>query len=454
MSHQTPPSRRHGFGGEAAGPECDRARLSRTAGPSARRVGLAASVAVLAVTSAACGSGATPGGTPSASPIAASSPWLGAFAPVALPPPVNSLTGLDCADANWCVAVGSTVGGAGAPNGAAVIATADGGARWKSQVIPPTVGYLSGVSCSDRRHCTAVGQTTQTTNGQGAIIATSNGGATWTASPTPPGVLDVTAVACRPDFRCVATGTVATGVVALVSASANSGWVQRASFPAGVSGATAVSCPEDRHCWVTAHIPVDVDHIAGAVLVTTDGGSAWATLPIPRGTGALDGISCLDGAGNGGAALPNTPSTTTPATEPTAPGTGSSTTPTSPAGVAGVHCVVVGTTAGTLSASRTGHGLVLTTANGGASWSNQPVPAVAAALVGVACTSVDSCAAVGSSVASSAEAGVVVLTGAAGHPWRPALAVLSAQPLSAVHCSSTSRCVLVGESVSEHLVGG
>ncbi len=421
-------------------------------------MGLAASVAVLAVTASACGGGATPAGapsgTPSASPIAAGSPWVGAFAPVALPPPVNSLTGLDCADASTCVAVGSTVGGAGAPNGAAVIATADGGARWKSQVIPPTVGYLSGVSCSDRRHCTAVGQASQTSNGQGVIIATSNGGATWTASPTPPGILDVTAVACRPDFRCVATGTVATGVVALVSASANSGWVQRASFPAGVSDATAVTCPDDRHCWATANTPVDVDHVTGAVVVTTDGGSAWATLPVPKGTGALDGISCMDGAGNGGGALPDTSPTTTPATGPTAPGTGTSTAPTAPAGVPGVHCVVVGTTAGSLSASRTGHGLVLTTATGGAGWSDQPVPAMAAALTGVACTSVDTCVAVGSSVASTPQAGVVVLTGDPGHPWRPALAVPSAQALSAVHCSSTSRCVLVGESVSEHLVGG
>ena len=414
MSHQTPPSRRHGLDGEATG-------------SPRHRVGLAASVAVLAVASSACAGGTSPADGPSASPIAAGSPWLGAFTPVALPPPVNSLTGLDCADASSCWAVGSTVGGADAPNGAAVIATVDGGARWRSQVIPPSVGYLSGVSCSDQRHCTAVGQTSQTSNGQGVIIATSNGGATWTASATPAGVLDVTAVACRPDHRCVATGTVATGVVALSSASASSEWVQRASFPAGVSGATAISCPDDRHCWVTAHVSVDVGHVAGAVAVTTDGGSAWATLPIPKGSGYLNGVSCPDGAGNGGAA---------------------------PTGVAGFHCVVVGTTAGTLSSARTGHGLVLTTATGGAHWSSQPVPATAAALMDVACPSVDSCVAVGSSVAGSPEAGVVVLTGSSDHPWRPALAVGSAQPLSAVDCSSTSRCVLVGESVSEHLVGG
>jgi len=311
-----------------------------------------------------------------------------------------------------------------------------------------------------------VGQASQTSNGQGVIITTSNGGATWSVSPTPPDILDVTAVACRPDRRCMAIGTVATGVVALVSASSNSGWVQRASLPSGVSGASAISCPDDRHCWVTAHTPVDVDHIAGTVVVTTDGGAAWATLPIPRGTGYLNGVSCLDRAGTGDAALPFTPPTTTPTPVPTAPGTGAppaptttpgvvgGTTPTSPAGVAGVHCVVVGTTATTLSSSRTGHGLVLTTSTGGAGWSSQPVPAVAAALLDVACPSADACVAVGSSATTSGQAGVVVLTGSSDHPWRPALVVGSAQPLSAVRCSSTSRCVLVGESLSEHLVGG
>jgi hypothetical protein len=419
---------------------------------------------VLAAGLSACSSGGSPAGAPSGAPIAAGSPWLGAFAPVALPAPVNALTALDCPNASSCWAVGSTVGGAGAPNGAAVIVTADGGATWKSQVIPPTVGYLSGISCSDPRHCAAVGQASQTSNGQGVIIATSNGGATWTQSTTPPGILDVTAVACLPDRRCIATGTDATGVVALVSTSPGSGWEQRGVFPGSVSGATAVSCSDDQHCWVTAHTSVDVDHVAGVVAVTTTGGSVWTKLNTPTGLGYLNGVSCLSGSGSGSGALPFT-STTAATTTPTVPRTQATTAVTTPAvpgtttttiaaGVAGVRCTVVGTTSTVLNGARTGHGVIITTDNGGARWSNQSVPIAAAALRAVTCTSIGSCVAVGSSVATSAQAGVVILTGSANHPWKQAALVGLAQPLSAVSCVSNTRCVLVGESISAHLVGG
>ena len=133
-------------------------------------------------------------GSNAPSTVAPGSPWLGTLATVTLPSPVNSLSALDCVTSQHCWAVGSTVGAGGEPNGATVIATADGGATWTVQPIPATVGYLSGISCSDRRHCTAVGQTSQTANGQGAVITTANGGATWNTATLPAGILDVTAV--------------------------------------------------------------------------------------------------------------------------------------------------------------------------------------------------------------------------------------------------------------------
>ncbi len=98
--------------------------------------------------------------------------------------------------------------------------------------------------------------------------------------------------------------------------------------------------------------------------------------------------------------------------------------------------------------------MILTTLNGGATWSSQPVAPSAAALLGVSCTAVDTCVAVGSAVALAPQAGVVVLTGSPGHPWKKAAAVCAPQALTAVSCTSASRCVMVGESISEHLAGG
>ena len=73
--------------------------------------------------------------------------------------------------------------------------------------------------------------------------------------------------------------------------------------------------------------------------------------------------------------------------------------------------------------------------------------------MGVSCTAVDSCVAVGSTVALAGHAGVAVLTASAGRPWRSAAAVASPQELTAASCISLSQCVVVGESIGEHLAG-
>ncbi len=416
--------------------------------------------ALIVLSAGACTFSSTAGPEPST--IAAGSPWLGAFTAVLPPAPVNSMTAVDCPTDTSCWAVGSTVGGAGAPNGAAVIATTNGGESWTSQVIPPTAGYLSGISCSDQHDCVAVGQATLSSNGQGVVIATVNGGRSWQPRPTPPGFLDITAVSCRSDHRCIAVGDVAGGAAALSSASAGSAWVQRGTLPTGVSGATDVSCSDDAHCWVTARSSPDPDHVAGVVALTTDGGSTWTALSTPTGLGYLNGISCLS-SGGGNAALPfaatSAPTTAgQTGTPPTAPGTtAAGAAPAAPVpttGVAGAHCTVVGTTSNTLDTVRSGRGVILTTGNGGGEWSSRPVPASSASLVGVSCTGIDSCVMAGSSVSTSTQAGSVILTGPTGSQWKHVAEVDTPQPLTGVSCVSQSRCVVVGESISEHLVGG
>ena len=198
---------------------------------------------------------------------------------------MNSLSALDCVTSKHCWAVGSTVGVAGAPNGASVVATANGGSSWSVEAIPATVGYLAGLSCSDLDHCTAVGQATQTSNGQGVIIATANGGVTWTQATGPAGVLDITAVDCRPNRHCLAMGTTATGTAILATSPTQPTWTQLGLLPPALTGATAIACADGRHCWVTAHVAVDVDHVAGQVAVTRDGGATWAATAAPQGAG-------------------------------------------------------------------------------------------------------------------------------------------------------------------------
>jgi hypothetical protein len=421
----------------------------------------------LAVSATACTS-ETGSGTTDAT-LGPDTPWLGAVTPAGLPAPVNSLTAIDCVNAALCWSVGSTVGFAGAPNGAAVIATTDGGVRWTSQVIPPTVGYLSAVSCSDARRCVAVGQSAQTTDVSGAAIATTDGGASWVPVPVPPGIVDVTAVTCAPSRRCLAIGSTGVGAVALLSTSAGTTWIQEGALPPGISDATSISCAGAgaQNCWVTAHTSPNPDTVAGAVAVTTDGGGGWATVTLPAGLGYLNGISCITGSPTGAGAEPTTVTSAAPAGPgpgSTAPGSAvpaSAPATTAPAvaappppGVPGVRCTLVGTTATLLNAVRSGRGVVLTTDNGGAAWTDQPVNASVASLRGVSCVAIGSCLAVGSSVATASSAGVALFTGPTTSPWRRAVAVSAPLPLTAVSCVSDAACVWVGESITAHLAGG
>ncbi len=411
---------------------------------------------IIAVTMAAVAVGScTTAPSPStASTFAAGSPWVGNFVPAALPTPVNALSDVACTSSSRCWAVGSTTGGSGAPNGAALVTTADGGTSWTGQTIPSTVAYLSAIACSDRRHCIAVGQAAQYPGGQAASIATSDGGASWTLLEAPAGILDITAVTCRPDRRCVAVGTTPEGSTALVATSPTSGWMERGSLPAGISGATAISCTDDRTCWVTGRSPIDADHVKGVVAVSADGGTTWALEVVPTGLGSLNDVSCLPGPTTGSGALPTPsgPITAPPITAP--PITITTTAPAPIIGVAGARCVVVGTSATVLNSARAGHGVLLTTDNGGATWSTRPVPETAAALTGISCTRLATCVAVGNTVASVPAAGVIVVSGSAGGPWRSAPSVTGPLPLSSVNCVSVSSCVAVGESISEHLSGG
>ena len=112
---------------------------------------------------------------------------------------------------------------------------------------------------------------------------------------------------------------------------------------------------------------------------------------------------------------------------------------------------MVGTTATTLNGARTGHGVIITTTDGGSTWTAQRVPKTAAAFTAVSCPVAGSCVAVGTTLAATPEAGIVVLTGNGSNVWKHADSLAVSQPVAAVSCPSLGHCVMVGETVSERL---
>jgi len=390
---------------------------------------LAAVVLLIAsVTAAACGAGTSPtaSGGPTSSPASSLGPWQGTLTADPLPAPVQSLRAVACPVARRCWAVGSTTATARSSAGPALVASADGGATWTPEAVPTAVGYLSAIACASVRACTAVGQVGLSGVGPGAVVTTTDGGATWALQTVPAGTSDVTAVACRPGGRCTALGVVAGRVTTLVPSSAGP-WLPTGPLPPAVSVATSLACTDGDHCWATATQAVDVGHVIGVVAVTSDGGTTWALQQVPVGTGALQGIDCTRGTSADGHA------------------TGS-----------GASCTAVGTTATVLAGTRTGQAVVLTSADGGRSWTSDPVTATAADLLAVSCAA-GPCAAVGTAVASAPKAGLVVLAASGGGPaavWRSATVAPVALPLTGVDCVSLSACVVVGESVSARLSSG
>jgi hypothetical protein len=401
-------------------------------GPAATRRRLVAGLLLgILMGTAACGSGATSstGGATAATaqPLA---PFQGALTTVTLPAGIQSLRGVACPSANRCWAVGTTLGSARAPASATVLTTTTGGASWTVQSIPPTVGYLAGIACPTTRACTAVGQIGTDGAGPGAVLTTTNAGTTWVLQSLPVGSTDVTAVDCLPAGPCSALADVAGRVTAVVPGAPGAPWVARGALPATVASATALACTDARHCWTTVLSPVDVGHVAGSVAGTADGGATWALQAVPSGTGALEGIDCTR------RAVPDTSTTSAAAVR--------------------VDCTAVGTTATGIGATRSGQGLVLTTTDGGTTWTPTPVTATSAALLAVSCGA-GPCVAVGTTVASAPQAGVVVLAGSPGASpsgWRRAAVVGVPLPLTGVSCRSLSSCVMVGESVGAHLGAG
>lgn len=93
------------------------------------------------------------------------------------------------------------------------LATADGGATWTSQAMPPAVLIVASAACPSSGDCYAV-RVLDTPGAPAAIVATVNGGETWTTQPVPVGVGGLYGVACPTTNDCsAAVGPGSSGLV-------------------------------------------------------------------------------------------------------------------------------------------------------------------------------------------------------------------------------------------------
>ncbi len=326
----------------------------------------------------------------------------------ALPATVGGVGPLVCLSATDCVAIAS-----GTATTAMVGRSADGGASWTGYTLPGEPSPLSALACDPAGVCVAVGTDTgpespdgSTQGPMGGEIATSSdGGRTWHASAAPGSVVGLFSVACATSL-CIAVGgdELTDGAPGQAIASDDGGISWRPlTLPRGTGVLRVVACPSPSHCVAAGQYDV---------VTTSDGGTTWhrSMRPVPpEPNEVLDpvAISCPspttctmatnDGAADSDAAgqiyvTQDAGLTWSPERTPAAPALTALSCPSL------TTCVAVG---GGTPARGCGPctGFVMTTTDGGATWTVQvPPPAMSAGFSAVWCASTSACVADGSSL--------------------------------------------------------
>lgn len=218
---------------------------------------------------------------------------------------VSYLAAVSCASTTVCVAVGS----AGDRSGSRDAALAEGwdGRRWAlERALRPTgarASFFSGVSCTGRRACTAVGFSNDV-DGTQAPLAERRNGRLWSVEPMPrvAGQPDaqLAGVACSGARSCTAVGffTNVTGIDVMLAEHWNGArWAQQnPRYPRGARSVqfSGVSCASSTSC--TAVGSFNDPEGSEAMLAERSHGGRWTIERTPAFTGftstSLGAVSC------------------------------------------------------------------------------------------------------------------------------------------------------------------
>jgi hypothetical protein len=368
--------------------------------------------------------------------------------------PQGLLTAVSCVAVSPCVAVGSRQNSAGA---GVTLAEAWNGSAWTVQRTPSPQGaqssILTGVSCASATFCIAVGYS-NTSTGNAPLDEVWNGTA-WSIQQTVAlahgGQLN--GVSCTSPSACVAVGYffAASSRLALAEVWNGTAWGMRTTAPGPTtSDFTAVSCVSASACTAVG----GSQHRAGAsqTLAEAWNGGSWSiqAMPTPTFGGTLNGVSCTSASsclavgllnGRHKAIADAWDGTTWSVVKVAQAPNGSIDNLTGVSCASAAGCIAVGNygTVNTLPMAEQWHG-------GGTAMTLQQVPAppsnLPISLGGVSCPSASACTAVGSNGAGLA----VTWNGTAWSPEPiPTPPGSASGALSAVSCASATACMAVGD---------
>jgi len=220
----------------------------------------------------------------------------------ALPNNDTSLAGVSCITATSCMAVGYTGDAPERPFSEEL-----SGTTWTTPIVVPqgdggTGNPLTGVSCASASNCVAVGYDT-TGSGQQTIVEGWNGSA-WTLvpSPNPQGGSVLSGVSCATDSTCVAVGSTQNdtgGTATLIEALEAGTWTvvpspNQTNGPADTDELEGVACTGVTACTAVGWY----DGASGKpqTLIETWNGGAWSIAPSPDpgpADNTLNSVSCV-----------------------------------------------------------------------------------------------------------------------------------------------------------------
>jgi photosystem II stability/assembly factor-like uncharacterized protein len=290
-----------------------------------------------------------------------------------------------------------------------VVASNDGGVRWRAQRVPGVPPQLTGIACPDTKDCIAVGSNGASVPGSDVVLRTLNGGALWSPVPGPPGGLDATAVWCASMTNC--SVIVSEGSVFSLAHTTDFGqtWQQGGDLPASFLGANDLSCNAAGVCVVAGFVPTTPGRGQGAVALSADNGQTWSLTTVPPTVGVLRDATCVTAS----------------------------------------VCLAVGTTSTTVSENAPAQGELLRSADGGHTWAAATTaPSPVDDAFGVACPSARICAIVGTRWTGQPPvgSGAVAQSHDGGTSFRVSPAAYVPLPLNALSCPTAAACVVVGGS--------
>ncbi len=271
---------------------------------------------------------------------------------------------------------------------------------------------LTGISCPTAQLCMAVGLSGSAS--EGIVLITNNGGASWAAGAIPAGATVITSVECPSAIDCTVIATDGTTSWSAHSVDFGRQWVRGGSLPAGLQDAGSLTCVTGGSCLVAGFTAATAGHGQGAIVISADGGTTWTAANVPANTGLLQSVVC---------------------------GTVTS-------------CIAAGTTSTTVSAVVPARGEMLTSQDGGQTWTPSAARPSIDDIYGVACPSPLICAMVGTKWVGSPAigTGAVAQSRNSGESFIASTTEYTPLPLTALDCPTTRSCIAVGGNTLAQIV--